>query len=296
MTAEILLQLGLSGLTSGATYGLIALGFITIYRATNILNLAQGDFVMLGGMLTVLGMQRYGIPYAASAAGAVLCTGLVGVAAERLVIHPIRNKPLLISIMATIGISMSLSGAALLLFGTSPRSLPPLLPFGGFELPGGVRVSAQTLTVLAACGVLLLSFRLFSKRTWLGKAMEAAATDRLGADLVGISRSNSRMMAFGLSAAMGAAAGVLITPLYFMQYNAGGLLGLKGFAAAVIGGWGSYLGAVLGGLVLGVLESLGLAFIPAGYKDGLAFVALLAILAFRSKGLLGSRALQEARK
>jgi len=296
VTAATFLQLGVSGLTSGATYALIALGFITIYRASNILNLAQGDFVMLGGMLTVTGMSRLGLPYPLAAAVAVMGTGLIGLLAERLVIHPIRNKPLIISIMATIGISMTLSGSALLLFGTSPRTLPPLAPAGAVSLGGGVSVSSQALAVLLVCLLLLAAFHAFSSRTWSGKAMEAAATDRLGADLVGISRSVSRMQAFFISAALGAVAGVLITPLYFMQYNAGALLGLKGFAAAVIGGWGSYAGAVLGGLVLGVVESLSLAVIPAGYKDAVAFVALLAILAVRSKGLLGSRALEEARK
>jgi len=146
----------------------------------------------------------------------------------------------------------------------------------------------QHLWVLGITFVLLLFLFLLSHRTFIGKAMEASSTDPLGADLLGISRNWMVFLAFGVSAGVGAIAGILITPIFFTSFNAGPLLGLKGFIAAVLGGWGKNTGAILGGFVLGILESLSLAFIPAGYKDGVAFVILLILLYFRPKGILGS--------
>jgi branched-chain amino acid transport system permease protein len=134
----------------------------------------------------------------------------------------------------------------------------------------------------------LILLYLLSHRTLLGKAMEASSTDPLGADLLGISRNLMVFLAFGVSAGVGAFAGILITPMFFTSYSSGTLLGLKGFVAAVLGGWGKNSGAILGGFVLGIVESLSLAFIPSGYKDGVAFVILLLILHFRPKGILGS--------
>ena len=152
----------------------------------------------------------------------------------------------------------------------------------------GVSVSNQTLWVLGLTFLLLIFLYLFSHRTFIGKAMEASATDPLGADLVGISRQLMTFLAFGLSAGVGAVAGIFVTPLFYTSYSAGPLLGLKGFVAAVLGGWGKNTGAVLGGFILGTIESLSVAFIPSGYKDAVAFALLLLILYVRPRGILGS--------
>ena len=160
----------------------------------------------------------------------------------------------------------------------------------------GEKINIQNFFVLGITVILLVALYFFSQRTFYGRAMEAVSTDGLGADLVGIPRNLIVTFSFGISAAIGAIAGILITPIYFAQYSAGGILGLKGFSAAVIGGWGKYSGAVLGGFVLGLIESLSIGFIPAGYKDAIAFITLLLILYFRPKGILGSRALEESRK
>jgi branched-chain amino acid transport system permease protein len=280
-------QLFVSGITMGAVYALVALGFVIIVRASQILNFAQGEFVMLGGVITFFLITGLRLPYPLAALLAVIFVTIIGLLLHLLVIYPLRKASTLIMIMATLGASIFLSNTSALLFGTLPKALPPFS--GGFSLQlGGIAISSQGLWVLGATFSLLLALHLLSHRTLVGKAMEASSTDPLGADLTGISRNLMVFFAFGVSAAMGSIAGILVTPLFYTSYNSGTLLGLKGFIAAVFGGWGKNSGAILGGFALGVVESLSVAFIPAGYKDGVAFVVLLLILYFRPKGILGS--------
>ena len=296
MPFEIFVQLTIVGLTTGAVYSLIALGFITIYRSSNILNLAQGEFVMLGALCTVFFLKKLGFSYILSGIFSILIVTLIGVLLQRAAIHPLKNESVLILIMVTIGLSIFLSGTSGLIFGTSPQSLPPFIQTEPFTLFHTIRISAQSFLVLGVTVLLVLILYILSNHTFLGKAMEAVSTDRLGADLVGIPGDYIVMLSFAVSAGVGAVAGIFITPLFFTQYNSGAMLGLKGFTAAVIGGWGRYSGALLGGFILGVIESLSVGFIPSGYKDAIAFVVLLLILYFRPKGILGSRALEESRK
>ena len=212
---------------------------------------------------------------------------IVGFLLHVSVVYPLRKASILIPLIATLGASIFLSNTSGLLFGTLPKALPP---FSG-EQPlqiGGVSIVPQSLWVLGTTFLLLIFLYFLSHRTLLGKAMEASSTDPLGADLLGISRNLMVFLAFGVSAGTGAIAGILITPVFFTSYNSGTILGLKGFIAAVLGGWGKNSGAILGGFALGIAESLSVAFIPSGYKDGVAFAILLLILYFRPKGILGS--------
>lgn len=296
MPFEIFIQLAIAGLATGAVYSLIALGFITIYRSSNILNLAQGEFVMLGALCTVFFLNTVGFSYLWSAVAATLLVTIIGILIHRLVIYPLKDETVLILIMVTIGLSIFLSGTAGLVFGPTPKSLPPMLHMQPLVLFDTIRIHPQSLLVVGVTLVLLLLLYLLSNHTIIGKAMEAVSTDRLGADLSGIPCDMIIMLSFGISAAVGATAGIFITPIFFTQYNSGAILGLKGFAAAVIGGWGKYSGAVIGGFLLGVIESVSIGFIPSGYKDAIAFIVLLLILYFRPKGILGSRALEESRK
>jgi branched-chain amino acid transport system permease protein len=280
-------QLLSSGITIGAIYALVALGFVTISRASQIINFAQGEFVMLGGVITFFLLNGVKLPYPLAAMMAILIVTLIGLMMHVSVIYPLRKASILILIMATLGSSIFLSSTSGLLFGTLPKALPP---FSG-EQPlqiGGVSFLPQSLWVLGATFLLLIFLYLLSHRTLLGKAMEASSTDSLGADLLGISRNLMVFLAFGVSAGVGAFAGILITPIFFTSYSSGTILGLKGFVAAVLGGWGKNSGAILGGFVLGIVESLSLVFIPSGYKDAVAFVILLLILYFKPKGILGS--------
>ncbi len=280
-------QLLAAGITMGAIYALVALGFVIIVRASQIINFAQGEFVMLGGVVTFFFIKGAGLPYPLAALAAVLVVICIGLLLHLLVIYPLRKASVLILIMATVGASIVLSNTSALLFGTLPKALPP---FSG-DLPleiGDIRIAPQGLWVFGATFFLFFVLYLLSHRTLLGKAMEASSTDPLGADLTGIARNFMVFLAFGVSAGVGAIAGVLVTPLFYTSYNAGTLLGFKGFIAAVVGGWGKNSGAILGGFVLGIVESTSIAFIPAGYKDAVAFVVLLLILYFRPKGILGS--------
>jgi branched-chain amino acid transport system permease protein len=280
-------QLLFSGITIGAIYALVALGFVTITRASQIINFAQGEFVMLGGVITFFLLKVFNLPYPLAALIAIMIVILIGFLLQVSVVYPLRKASILILIIATLGASIFLSSTSGLVFGTLPKALPP---FSG-EQPlqiGGVTIIPQSIWVLGTTFLLLFVLYLLSHRTLLGKAMEASSTDPLGADLLGISRNLMVFLAFGVSAGMGAIAGILITPIFFTSYNSGTLLGLKGFIAAVLGGWGKNSGAILGGFALGMMESLSIAFIPSGYKDGVAFAILLLILYFRPKGILGS--------
>ena len=280
-------QLLFSGVTIGAIYALVALGFVTISRASQIINFAQGEFVMLGGVITFFLLNGVKLPYPLAALIAILIVVLIGFAMHLSILYPLRNASILILIMATLGASIFLSSTSGLIFGTLPKTLPPFS--GGEPLQiGTISFPSQSLWVLLFTFILLIFLYLLSHRTLLGKAMEASSTDPLGADLLGISRNLMVFLAFGVSAGVGAFAGILITPIFFTSFSSGTLLGLKGFIAAVLGGWGKNSGAILGGFVLGIVESLSLAFIPSGYKDAVAFVILLLILYFRPKGILGS--------
>ena len=280
-------QLLSAGITIGAIYALVGLGFVTIARASQIINFAQGEFVMLGGVITFSLLKGAGLSYPLAAIVAVISVVIIGFLLHILVIYPLRKTSIPILLMATLGASIFISNTTALVFGTLPKALPS---FSG-NLPlliWGVPITPQSMWVLGATFLLLICLYLLSHRTLMGKAMEASSTDPLGADLSGISRNLMVFLAFGVSAGMGAIAGIFITPIFYTSYNAGTLIGLKGFVAAVLGGWGKNSGAILGGFVLGVVESLSVAFIPSGYKDAVAFVILLLILHFRPKGILGS--------
>ncbi len=280
-------QLFATGITFGAIYALVGLGFVTIARASQIINFAQGEFVMLGGMLTFVLLNDLNLHYLLAALVAIFLVILIGLLLHLLVIYPLRKAHLPILLMATLGASLFLSSTSALFFGTLPKSLPPLIDWASFEI-GMVSLSPQSLWVLLATLIVLLILYLLSHRTLLGKAMEASSTDPLGADLSGIPRNLMIFVAFGVSAGIGALAGMIITPLFYVNYHSGTLIGLKGFIGAILGGWGKHTGAIFGGLALGVIESLSVAFIPSGYKDAIAFVVLLLILYIRPKGILGS--------
>ena len=237
--------------------------------------------------ITFFLLKRGGLPYPLAALVAVISVVIIGFLLHILVVYPLRKASIPILLMATLGASIFLSSTSGLTFGTLPKSLPPFSGNQSLQI-GGISIVPQSLWVLGATFLLLIFLYLLSHRTLLGKAMEASSTDPLGADLLGISRNLMVFLAFGVSAGMGAIAGILITPIFYTSYNAGTMLGLKGFIAAVLGGWGKNSGAILGGFVLGAVESLSVAFIPSGYKDAVAFVILLLILYFRPKGILGS--------
>ena len=279
------LQFLFSGLTVGAVYALIALGFTLIYNASDVINFAQGEFVMLGGMSTVF-LALAGVPLPLAALLAIVVTIAAGFALHRCAIEPAREASPVALIMITIGASIFIRGVAQVVFDKRFHSLPHLFGSEPINL-GGATLLPQSLVVLAGGAAIVILLWLFIDRTLLGKAIIATAANRLAARLVGINTRRIVGLAFAISAAIGAVAGILVTPLTFTSYDVGTLLALKGFAAAMLGGIGSALGAVIGGLLLGMLEAFGAGYISSKYKDAVAFLVILAVLFAMPQGLLG---------
>ncbi len=279
------LQLLFSGLTVGAVYALVALGFTLIYNASDVINFAQGDFVMIGGMATVF-LAAAGLSLPLAAFIAILAAMAVGLLLNRLAIEPARGASPVALIMITIGASIFIKGVAQIVFDKQFHSLPAFTGSDPIAL-GGATILPQSLWVIGGAIVLFAALYLFLERTLLGKAVLATAANRLAARLVGINVKVILALAFGVSAAIGAIAGVLVTPITLTRYDIGTLFALKGFAAAMVGGMGHPLGAVVGGVLIGLMEALGAGYISSTYKDGVAFLAILLVLFFMPRGLFG---------
>jgi branched-chain amino acid transport system permease protein len=279
------LQFFFSGLTVGAVYALVALGFTLIYNASDVINFAQGEFVMLGGMTTVF-LALAGIPIPLAALIAVISTVAVGLLLHRLAIEPASEAGAVTLIMITIGASIFLRGVAQIVFDKRFHSLPPMFGSEPIRL-GGAAILPQSLVVLAGSAVIVGLLWLLIDRTLLGKAVIATAANRLAARLVGINVRRIVGLSFGISAAIGAVAGILVTPITLTSYDVGTLLALKGFAAAMLGGIGSALGAVAGGLIVGMLEAFSAGYLSSQYKDAVAFLVILVVLFAIPQGLFG---------
>ncbi len=282
-----LCQYFISGLTNGAIYALIALGFGIIFNTTAIINFAQGEMVMLGA-LCAISIYHLVPSLPLAFLGGVLIVSLVGLAFERLALRPVGEASPITLIIITVGGGVFLKGVAMLLWGKDAYTLPP---FSG-EVPlhlGAATIMPQNLWVLGITLVLVLALEAFFRLTLMGKAMRACAYNLRAARLVGVAASRMVQLSFALSALLGAGAGILIAPLTLGVYDMGTMLGLKGFSAAIIGGLGSLLGGVLGGLLLGLAESFTSGLISSGYRDAVAFLLLLVVLFLRPRGLLGGR-------
>jgi branched-chain amino acid transport system permease protein len=281
------LQFLFSGITVGATYALAALGFTLIYNASNVINFAQGEFIMLGGMLAVFFVQA-GLPLPVALLLAILIPAVVGVLIEKLAIEPVKGAETVTLIIITIGASLVIRGLSAVIFGKGTHSLPAFSGETPIDILGAT-LMPQSLWVLGVTAIVVVALWYFFNRTLQGKAMLATSVNRLAAELVGINTSWVLFMSFAMSAALGALGGILITPITLTSYDVGIMLGLKGFVAAVLGGLGNGLGAVVGGLLVGILEAMGAGYISSAYKDAIPFVLILLILFFMPRGLFGGK-------
>jgi branched-chain amino acid transport system permease protein len=283
---SLALQYLLSGVTKGSIYAVVAIGFNLIYSATGVLNFAQGEFVMLGGMVSVT-LACY-VPLPVAVAGAVVIVALVGCLLEILFFRKLRRHSVLHLIIITIGLSIVMQEAALHIWDEKVRSLPY---FTGNEVSSvkflGAAISPQVFWVLGTVAVTVMLLHVFLKYTLRGRAMRACSSNPDAAMLAGINISNMRTLSFGLSAALGALAGCVISPITMTHYEMGAPLAIKGFAAAILGGMGSPMGAVAGGLLVGILEAFAVSRLPAAYNDVAAFAVLLLVLFIRPHGLFG---------
>ena len=280
-----LLQFLITGITVGSTYALVALGFSIIYNASDVVNFAQGEFVMIGAMSTIT-FTALGMPLPVAVLCAILLTIAVGMALEKFAIEPARGATVVATIIITIGASILLRGAALLIWGKDFHVLPAFSGERPFHL-GAATVLPQNLWVMGGALLLVALVRYFFNRTTLGKALLACSCNRLAAHLAGVNVKSMLLLAYGLSAFLGSIAGILTAPITFSSYDVGIMLALKGFSAAILGGMGNSMGAVAGGLLLGLLESFGAGMISSGYKDAIAFIVVLLVLFFKPSGLFG---------
>ncbi|MBD3763205.1 MAG: branched-chain amino acid ABC transporter permease [Rhodobacterales bacterium] len=282
-----LLQFLFSGVTVGAVYALVALGFTIIYNASDVVNFAQGEFVMLGGMITVFA-HAAGAPLPLAALLACLGTAALGVAMNKLAIEPARGAPVVSLVIITIGASIFIRGAAQLVFDKQIHSFPAFSGDDPIRILQAT-ILPQSLWVIAGAVAVFTGLWLFFTRTLLGRAVLATSNNRLAAQLVGINTPFVMTLSFALSAGIGALAGVLVTPITMTSYDVGLALALKGFAAAMLGGMGNPKGALVGGLVLGLLEGLTAGYISSQYKDAAAFLVILGVLFFLPQGLFGRK-------
>jgi len=289
MSSEFL-QFLFSGVTVGVIYGLIALGFTLIYNASHLINFAQGEFVMIGGMATVF-IFAAGVPLPLAALLAVLLGVAVAVAIYLFGIRPARGGTVVGLIIVTIGASILLRGLAGILFDRNFHGLPALASEAPLVVMGA-SLPSQSLWIFATTVLVAALLWFFFSRTLWGKAMMAAAHNPLAAQLVGIDTGRVVLLSFALAGALGALAGFLITPLAPTHFQVGIMLGLKGFAAAIVGGLGSGPGAILGGLFIGLAESMAAGYLSSAYKDAVAFVLILGFLMLRPSGLLGLRSVE----
>ena len=286
MDATSLLQFLISGLKNGSIYALVALGFTIVYAATGVVNFAQGEFYMLGGMASAWVMTALHVPLAVAIAAGIALTVAVGLLMERAFLRPRRDAGPLVLIIITIGASLLLRSLARHAFGANELALPSFTSGPSLQFLGAA-IERQALWVWGVTVVAVAALWFVYERTSLGRAMRACQVSHEAARLMGIDTAKVVMAAFGLAAALGAIAGIVVAPLTQTSFDVGARLGLKGFAAAILGGLGGFRSAVAGGLLLGVVESLSVAFISSTYKDAIALVLLLLVLFLRPQGLFG---------
>ncbi|MDB5534098.1 MAG: inner-rane translocator [Hyphomicrobiales bacterium] len=283
-----LVQSLVNGIGIGLIYGLIAIGFCVIYNASGIVNFAQGVFGMLGGMFAHTILTRYGLPIWLSAILSIILVAGVGVLVQIFVINPMwrRNAPLFAIILATLAVQLLIEQVVILTLGDQPRTYPEFTSGGPLKI-GPIAIGYQLFWVLGCGAVMVFSLQQFFNRTRMGRALRACAQNREAAALLGIPVERMLIVAFALSSGLGAAAGILITPTQYTAYMVGGPFGINGFIAAIIGGFGSPLAALVGGIFLGVVQSEAIVFFGAGFKNIISLTLLLVVLLVFPNGLFG---------
>ena len=283
------LQLVISGIAQGCIYGLIALGFVLIYKATETVSFAQGDLMMLGAFAGLAGMTMLGFPFWLAVISAIGAMALLGLVTERLVIRPILGQPAFSIVMLTIGLGYVGRGLITMIpgTGTETHTLPVPYKDQAWTL-GGLVVSMEQTAVIVVTAVLCAALYALFKYSKLGLAMQASSQNQLAAYYMGIPVKRLNGLVWALAAAVAAIAGLLLAPITFVHANMG-FIGLKAFPAAVVGGFGSLPGAIVGGLVIGIVESLSGFYLPEGFKDIAAYIVVLIMLMVKPNGLFGEK-------
>ncbi len=290
---DLVLQLLFTGIGIGSVYALVALGFVLIFRATNVVNFAQGEFSMVAAYLMVVCAVDLSLPYWLSFIIALAGMAVIGVIFNLGVYYPLRHRTYLPVIIATIGASILMANGVLALYGPQPQVLQGWFDTPGIQL-GPVYLDNQYLLIIAVTLALVVFNWWFFERTMIGKKLQATSQDKEMAALLGISVSTMIMITFIYSAVLGGLAGILVAPILFVSIQMGATIALKAFAATIIGGFGDVTGAIIGGIALGIIETFGAAYISVPYKDGFAFLVLVLFLIFRPQGIFGERVAEKA--
>jgi len=285
-------QVLFAGLALGAIYALVALGFVLIIRATNVVNFAQGDFAMLGGFAMVAFLGS-GLPYWVSILLALAVMGVFGIIFNLGVYYPLRHRSFLPVIISTLGASIFMQNIVLYFFGPQPKPMARVFKTQGIEV-GGVYMDTQYLVILAVTAIAVAFQYFLFERTLLGKKLQATSQDKDMARLVGIPVAAMIAFTFVYSAILGGIAGILVSPVLFVSIGMGSIIALKAFSATIIGGFGDVTGAIVGGLLLGVVESFGAQYISVPYKDAFAFLLLFIFLLVRPQGIFGEKISEKA--
>ena len=277
----------LAGLSVGCIYALVALGYSLIFASIRLLHFAQGDLLMIGGFFALTMVLTFKLGLYTGIIAVMIIAGALGFLIERFAYRPIPQRMIAARIMSTLGIGLILRNMTILIWGPQPRGLPPVV-FSGppIHLPGMTVPPAYYLILIISVAIMIL-LTLFLGKTKLGLAMRTTAHDQSLAELMGIETSRVMSLSFMIGAAIAAAAGMLVAPITFVSQGMGFRLGIKGFAAAVLGGFGNIPGSMIGGIILGLLETIGGSFISSGYKDCIAFVVLILVLIFKPAGIMG---------
>jgi branched-chain amino acid transport system permease protein len=284
-----ILQLLVSGVAQGCIYGLIALGFVLIYKATETVSFAQGELMMLGAFCALALLTVLGFPFWIAVPSTIAAMGLFGLLVERAVIRPILGQPAFSIVMLTIGISYVARGVVTMIpnLGTDTHMLP--VPYNdAIARAGGLVIDIEQMVVIGVTAALCLALFALFRYTKIGIAMQASSQNQLAAYYMGIPVRRLNGLVWALAAGVAAIAGILLAPITFVHANMG-LIGLKAFPAAVVGGFGSLPGAIVGGLVIGVVEAMAGFFLPEGFKDIAAYVVVLIMLMVMPNGLFGEK-------
>ncbi len=278
----------INGLAAGSIYAMVALGYTMIYGVLGIINFAQGEIYMAGAFTAVLLLSKTSIGFVPAFLLALVASAGVGLSMERLAFRPLRGSNPLIPLIAAIGVSIFLQDLARLIFGPDKRDFPIAFKLEPFKLMGA-DIPAMEIYILITAGILMAALTVFINKTKYGKAIVASASDSEAARLMGINVNNMIVLTFIIGSVLSGAAGVMVSMLYFTYPTMGVLPGLKAFCAAILGGVGNIPGAIIGGLLLGIAENLGAAYISSGLKDVFAFAILIIVLIFRPSGIMGKR-------
>ncbi|MBR5126223.1 MAG: branched-chain amino acid ABC transporter permease [Oscillospiraceae bacterium] len=286
-----ILQYLINGISIGAVYAIIALGYTMVYGIAKMLNFAHGDIIMVGAYISFCVTNYLGLPGIVSVLAAMLVCTILGILIEKLAYMPLRGTPSLAVLITAIGVSYFLQNGAQLIWGSAPKNFASLVPIKPIFLAGGkLVITGEVIVTILVSALIMVGLTLFTTKTKIGKAMRAVSEDRAAAQLMGISVNNTISMTFAIGSALAAVAGVLLcSTVPTLQPTTGAMPGIRAFTAAVFGGIGSIPGAMLGGILLGIIETFSKAYISTQFSDAIVFSVLIIILLVKPAGLLGKQ-------